>query len=358
MRTLDKYVFRQFLRIFLVCVFGVPLLFIVINLTDSIDTYLRDGVSRGDVFMHYLYQFPYNMLLAFPVASLLAAVFTVSSMTRHSEMAAGKAGGLSFHRITVPLLIGGLGMSLVALALTEVVPHANRLSEDALGEGRERGTRLSFVYRGGGGRFYMIQRLTASGAMTQIDRIRVDREGTGYPYPSYTVDAPVAVWDSAGGRWIMKDGTLRVFPEPDRTMSFQFEELHQVKFTETPVELLASSKNEDEMGYAELRSYIDSLDRSGSKTGKLRVQLMMRIAFPFTCLIIVLFGAPLGGSTRRGGASVAIGIALATTMLLLGLIRIAEALGAAAVLPPVAAAWLPNALFLAAGIYLTTRVKT
>ena len=68
MRTLDKYVLKQFLKIFLVTVLGVPLLFIVINLTDSIDSFLRDGVSRGDVFAHYLYLFPYNMLVAFPIA--------------------------------------------------------------------------------------------------------------------------------------------------------------------------------------------------------------------------------------------------------------------------------------------------
>lgn len=358
MRTLDRYVFRQFMRIFLVCVIGVPFLFIVINLTDSIDNFLRDGVGPGAVFAHYLYQFPYNMLLAFPIACLLAAVFTITSMTRHSEITAAKAGGMSCHRLTAPLLVAGLGMSLVALALTEVVPHANRLSEDALGEGRQRGSRLSFVFRGRGGRYYTIQRLTASDAVTRIDRIRVDREGTGYPYPSYSVDAPQADWDSAGGRWIMKDGVLRVFPAPGRTVAFRFEELHQAQFTESPVELLASSKNEDEMGFAELRNYIDSMDRSGSKTGQLRVQLMLRIAYPFTCLIIVLFGAPLASSTGRGGASMAIGLALLTMILLLAMLRIAEALGAAEILPPLAAAWMPNAIFLVAGMYLTTRVKT
>ncbi len=358
MRTLDRYVFRQFLRIFLVCVFGVPFLFIVINLTDSIDNFLRDGVSPGDVFAHYLYQFPYNMLLAFPIACLLAAVFTVSSMTRHSEITAAKAAGMSFHRITAPLLVAGLGMSLVALALTEVVPLANRLSENALGEGRQRGSRLSFVFRGRGGRYYTIQRLMASDTTTRIEGIRVDREGTGYPYPSYTVDATRADWDPTVGRWIMKDGTLRMFPERDRMMAFRFTELHQVKFTESPVDLLASSKNEDEMNFAELRSYIDSLDRSGSKTGQLRVQLMLRIAFPFTCVIIVLFGAPLVSSTGRGGASMAIGLALVTMMLLLGMLRIAEALGAAEILPPLAAAWLPNGIFLVAGVFLSTRVKT
>ncbi len=58
MRTLDRYVLKQFLKIFLVTVLGVPLLFIVINLTDSIDSFLRDGVGRSDVIAHYFYLFP------------------------------------------------------------------------------------------------------------------------------------------------------------------------------------------------------------------------------------------------------------------------------------------------------------
>jgi lipopolysaccharide export system permease protein len=92
LRTLDAYVARQFLRIFGVCVLGVPLLFIVIEFTDDIDSLLRDSIAGGDVFMHYLFKFPYNMLLAFPIACLIAAVFTVSSMTRHFEITAVKAG--------------------------------------------------------------------------------------------------------------------------------------------------------------------------------------------------------------------------------------------------------------------------
>ena len=92
MRTLDRYVLRQFFRIFGVCVLGVPFLFIVIKFTDDIDNLLADAVTRGDVFMHYVYLFPYHVLLAFPIACLIGAVFTVSSMTRHLEITAAKAG--------------------------------------------------------------------------------------------------------------------------------------------------------------------------------------------------------------------------------------------------------------------------
>jgi lipopolysaccharide export system permease protein len=112
------------------------------------------------------------------------------------------------------------------------------------------------------------------------------------------------------------------------------------------------------MDYGELARYVDALDRSGSDTRALRVQLNLKLAFPFACFIIVLFGAPLVNSTRRGGASMSIGIALITTLLFLSLIRISEALGAGGLLPPPMAAWLPNFLFLAAGLFLYRRVET
>jgi len=356
MRTLDRYVLRQFFRIFGVCVLGVPFLFIVIKFADDIDNLLADTATRGDVFMHYVYLFPYHMLLAFPIACLIGAVFTVSSMTRHLEITAAKAGGISFLRLTVPMLIASFGLSLVALSLTEVIPEANERSAKVLGKDRSEGARLSFVYRGDGGRYYTVRRLTTSRG--EIERIRIDREGGGYDYPPYSVDAATARWDTATAHWVLHDGDLRLLPERGRTISFRFDELHQAAFTETPEDLLAPPKDVENMDYGELEAYIDALDRSGSDTRQLRVELMLKIAFPFACFIIALFGAPLANSSRKGGASISIGIALVTTLLFLSLIRIAEGLGAGGILPPAAAAWLPNAFFLTAGIFFYRRVAT
>ena len=40
------------------------------------------------------------------------------------------------------------------------------------------------------------------------------------------------------------------------------------------------------------------------------------------------------------------------------MIRVGEALGAAGVIPPVAAAWFPNGIFFVAGLGLMSKVKT
>lgn len=358
MKTLDRYVLRQFLRIFVVCVVGVPFIFIIINLTEQIDNYLADQLTGGSILAHYVYQIPYYGLLSFPIAALLAAVFTVSTMTRHFEVSAAKAGGVSFYRLVTPLLVFAMMISIVALGLTEVVPAANRKSEDALGEtaSQREGNRVSFIFRGEDGRYYYIRRL-ASGR-GEIDDILIIREGTGYAYPSYSASADEARWDEQRQRWVMEVGHLRYFPERDRTIAFRFDELWQRGFTETPAELLARPKGEEEMGYAELGRYIDAIERSGSKAGKLRVEQQLKLAFPFTCFIIVMFGLPLANSSRKGGASLSIGIALGTTILFLVLVRVAQAMGAAGVIPPVAAAWLANVLFLVAGLILFARVRT
>jgi hypothetical protein len=45
----------------------------------------------------------------------------------------------------------------------------------------------------------------------------------------------------------------------------------------------------------------------------LRVTRMLKIAIPVTCVIILLFGAPLATSTQRGGAAFGVGLSLGTT---------------------------------------------
>ena len=54
--------------------------------------------------------------------------------------------------------------------------------------------------------------------------------------------------------------------------------------------------------------------RSGSDVNKLRVERMLKIAIPVTCLIIALFGAPLATSTQRGGAAYGIAVSLGTPL--------------------------------------------
>ena len=84
----------------------------------------------------------------------------------------------------------------------------------------------------------------------------------------------------------------------------------------------------------------------------------LKVALPATCLIIALFGAPLAhhqSPRRRRGRH---RDQPRHTVLFLLLTQIMKAVGAGGVVDPVAAAWLPNLVFLAAGLVLLLRRRT
>jgi len=91
---------------------------------------------------------------------------------------------------------------------------------------------------------------------------------------------------------------------------------------------------------------------------ELRVERMLKITIPVTCVVILLFGAPLATSTQRGGSAYGIAISLATTMIFLLMIQLTRAIGAKGVIPPDLAAWIPGAMFGIVGLFLLVRVRT
>jgi lipopolysaccharide export system permease protein len=112
------------------------------------------------------------------------------------------------------------------------------------------------------------------------------------------------------------------------------------------------------MTFAELGTFIAALERSGSDVGALKVGRMLKIAIPVTCLIIMLFGAPLATSTQRGGTAFGVGISLGTTVIFLMLVQLTQAIGSKGMVPPNLAAWLPGIVFGTVGLVLLSRVRT
>src|SRR5439155_18342849 len=96
------------------------------------------------------------------------------------------------------------------------------------------------------------------------------------------------------------------------------------------------------MRYAELGRYVDALSRCGSDTKKLRVERALKLAVPFACIIIALFGAPLAISTPRRGMAWGVAVCLATTFVDLLMFQLSKAVGAGGALAPAFAAWVPN----------------
>jgi len=361
--TLDRYLLREWLRVFLITLVGFPILVIVIDLTDRLDTYLSRGVSRGAVALSYVFDLPEKMFLVLPVAVLFATVFTVGALGRHSELTAAKASGISFHRLVRPLFAAAGAAFLAGLLLGEVAPVATSRRLELLGEKAIRSTtsRYNFVYRADRGWVYAIRALELRNR--EMSDLLLERDGTGVAYPTIVLAAQRAVYTDSGTvqpRWTLHRGTLRYLAgnQPGGEIAFEFDSLLSRTLRERPADLLAEPKSPDEMRYGELRRYIAALTRSGSNAKKLQVELALKVAIPFICLLIALFGAPLAISTPKSGAAWGVAASLATTFIVLLMFQLAKAVGSGGVLPPMLAAWTPNILVGIAAVYLLRKAPT
>lgn len=354
-RILDRMVGGAFLRLFFRFVLGAPLLFVLGDVTEKLDDHLDRGVTLFEMGMGYLFMYPHYMLLSFPIAGLVAAVFTIHSMTTHSEIVAAKGGGVSFHRLIAPLVVLGAVLTAFALYMGNVVPTTNRKSAEWFKEREVRKEwRQNFVYQTRDQETLSVQRLlVASGSMERIALEVPERDGS-----FRHVWAEQAFYTDHSG-WTFHQGYLRKISADGNERTYAFDRYRPTHLDLPPEQLLEEPPGEDELTYEELGETAEAIYRSGGNPAELLVKREQKLAIPAATLVIILFGAPLATTAKRGGgAAFGIGASLGSTILYMMLLRVFGAIGASGGLPPFWAAWLPNMLFLAAGLVLLSRVRT
>lgn len=356
-RPLDRYVFGEFWRIFVATALGFPVLVIMIDLTDNLEKYLNRDLPKAQIALSYLYWLPDSMFLVLPAAVLFATVFAIGALTRHAEVTAAKASGISFYRLVMPIFLGAILIAGLGLILGEIVPITNAKRQELIGEVKARrgNDRYNFAYAAEDGRVYKVGALNVE--RRTLNAIEIERKGNGPDYPTYILAAPNGEWNSGEG-WTLRRGNLHIVPDDYAHLTITFDSLHDRHFTEEPADLLASPKDPHEMRYRELSRFIRALERSGGDADELKVERMLKLAIPLTCIIIAFFGAPLATSTQRGGAAYGIGVSLATTVVFLMAIQLTKAIGGQGMVPPDLAAWLPNIIFGIIGTILLVRVRT
>jgi lipopolysaccharide export system permease protein len=355
-RILDRLIALTFLRIFVLFVLGAPLLFVVGDIVENVDRYFDRGLTVREVATAQMYMLPEFISWSFPIAALLASVFTIHSMTQHREILAAKAGGISFHRLMVPLVVMGVGLTGAGLYLSQVVPVAKRRSGQILrSENIGRQWRADFVFKTDNDRTLTVRRLNVfPPRMTQVV-LEVPPGPNGEV--AQHLQATQVPFDSVRG-WTFVNGYLRMLPDRAAPLTFYFDSLRSSGFGERPEALLGRATEEDEMTDSEIDRMVANITRSGGDASRLLVEKGQRKAIAVATLVIILFGGPLATSSRRGGTSYGIGLALASTILYLLLFRLAKAAGQSGALDPTLSAWLPNIMFLTCGLILLKRVRT
>jgi lipopolysaccharide export system permease protein len=104
---------------------------------------------------------------------------------------------------------------------------------------------------------------------------------------------------------------------------------------------------------AEVQSELRTISGALRSIRRLKVEYHKKFSIPFSCVVFVLLGAPLGIRSRRGGVGMGAGIGILFFLIYYLFLIGGEQLGDRGFVAPGWAMWAPNALFGGIGMFLT-----
>ena len=107
--TLDLYILRMFLAVYVVNLFSFCLIFVLIDLVENLDNFNRQTGSPGELFQFVLRYYSINLPIVFcqvlgPIVCLTSGIFTLTLLQRSNELIPILANGRSYRRLFVPVL--------------------------------------------------------------------------------------------------------------------------------------------------------------------------------------------------------------------------------------------------------------
>jgi lipopolysaccharide export system permease protein len=357
-RILNLYVAREFLKMFCFMVLAFVSIYTLFDILEKAKNFSEAGVTGGAMLTFFILQIPEILSLMVPVAVLIATVITLGLMGKRNEVVAVKSSGVSVFRFTLPIVLISLALTIgVALLNETVLPRTkartnyiwNVLVEKQPGQLYHK---EKFWYKGQNSIYRVGFYDVESQSLADVVYYRFDRDFN----MSARVDARRARY--LGGRWVFFSGLYQErLPEGGYT-AHTFEE-REVELPERPSDFVRLSKPSEEMSLAELARFVRKMEIEGYDSRRYRVDMQSKLSFPFVTLIMALIGVPMA-LFKEQGRSLAPGVVLGLACALLYWISfsyVRSIFGYAGVLPPFIAAWLPNGLFLLAGLWLFTHIK-
>lgn len=132
MRLLDRYLLKELLLPLGVCLGGFLIFWVSFDLLGELENLQKDHAPWLGVVQLYWIRLPELLLTILPVGELLALLYALTQHSRHHELTAMRAAGISVWRICAPYLGVGIALSGVLYALNEVVLPDAREREDRL----------------------------------------------------------------------------------------------------------------------------------------------------------------------------------------------------------------------------------
>ena len=360
MRLLDRYLLRELMVPLGYCLTGFLIFWLTFDLFGELGDLQEQQLSFSQIFAIYVQKLPQLLVVVIPVALLLAMLYSLSNHSRHNELIAVRAAGVSLWRIAGIYLAVGALFSGALFFINEV------WAVRQIGLESERSGPMH------------LELLSARQSLDLEDYDLV-RDEMIRPRLTWKLsdDVTVKIVADSGSYsnkvWIFKN--LVVFRHDPGKSDFEMtqstnhlamaiKELaltpRQVRSERRISSLLDSVAiaKEAQVSLREIADYrMLHPDLPEAKRVKLETQYHGRFAWPLTCMVVVLISIPFGGRSGRRNAFVGVASSIVICFVYFILMRVCLALGTGGRLLPWLAAWLPNLFFGGGGCVLIARMR-
>jgi lipopolysaccharide export system permease protein len=274
-----------------------------------------------------------------------------------------RANGRSIYHIIRPIIVFGFALSLGIFLLNEVVvPYSQnmtrlikeRVVEKKFESPTEQPIENVAVY-GFNNRLFFINKLYPKSNMIEGLTILEHDNDQNVKTKVY---AEKALWRN--NRWVLYqcfiyhlDDDKKIKGEPLYFSDTSF------KIEETPEDFMIHNIPVENMNIKELAGYILKLtpSKTAATIKRLEVDMYKKTSFPFTSLIIILFGIPSSIVVRRRAiAFSSVTLCIGISFLFYTLFAVSVALGKGGALPPIVAAWISHVIFGLASLFFISRI--
>ncbi|MCW1886148.1 LptF/LptG family permease [Luteolibacter flavescens] len=366
--TLARYVSRQFVSNFLICILGLLAVWLLTDLGDNIDD-LKDSKNvAGFALQLYLARMPEVLVTLLPYSLMLSVLYSLGLLSRSREIVAMIQTGRGLTRLTMPFFVGGVLAALLCAGLNYQWAPAAVGAEKAIlrkAKGQDSVAEPNIRYRNHDDRrLWMIGSFPADYQIgAPLQRVTVIQENPNGSI-ARIISAKTAAWSPLTRDWSFTEprvaecttGTSPDGQAPDFTKNPPSDPLVVKGWSEVPAQLIRPGLPAGQLGIPDLNDWLTANPQGtwASRGGHL-TQWHYRWAQPVNCIIVVMLAVPLGVvfSRRGAGGGVAVAVFLCAGMLFVS--NVCLALGDSSHMKPALAAWLPNAIFGGVAIFLFQR---
>lgn len=353
MRILNRYFWKESILSILLIMFALLAMFSFFDLIQELENLGRGKYGINNMLVFVLLSIPGHIYDVAPVAVLLGMMFSLSTLSSHSELVVMRVSGLSLYQIGFILLKVALLFTVLTFFVGELITP---ISEKMAQRMRIKATNsvVAQDFKSGlwvkdGKSFVNASTVLPNATLLNIHIYEFD---DAFRLRSIN-NAERGVFKDE--KWNLKGVTQTVFGYHDDVSKNTVQTLffNDAKWNSLvrPEILNVLFVQPEKMSTWNLFSFIDHLKANNQKTTRYEMALWEKIIYPLACLVMVILALPFGFTQQRaGGTSTKVLIGLMIGVVYQILNRVFVHLGVLNDWPPFLSAAGPTILFLLIGI--------